>query len=829
LFHKQTLMSIWKVVLALAAVPMAAPLLLGQPSGVDRIVRPINNAQVLVLRGNVRPWARAEDDRGKVNDSLRLDHITVIFRPSQGQQSNLTNLLQQLQNPSSSNYHKWLTPEQFGNEFGLTQNDLNQVVSWLENQGFVLDEVARSHMWVVFSGTAGQVEDAFHTEIHRYVVHGKTYYANASDPVVPSAIAGVVLGFRGLDNYRPKPRGTVRRVTPAAAPHFTSSISGNHYLAPNDFATIYDLNSLYHSGINGAGQSIAVLGQTDIYTNDLTAFRSAAGLAANSPTVTLIPGSADPGISKNELSEADLDLEWSGAIAPDATVIYVNSGTANGVFDSLQYAIDQGLAPVVSITYGNCEQDLGAAFLQTLAQEAEQANAEGMTIVSASGDNGATDCDYSTTSSTVVTIATHGLAVDAPASLPYVTGVGGTEFNEGSGNYWSTSNNNSSGSALSYIPETAWNDTSNTNGLAASGGGASGSGFFAKPSWQTGTGVPSDSARDVPDVAFAASPNHDAYLICSDGSCVNGFRESDQTLNVVGGTSTGAPVMAAVVALINEQTNSATGQGNINYVLYPLAAQQPGAFHDITTGNNEEPCQKGSTDCPNGGNIGYPAGAGYDQVTGLGSLDVANLVAEWSSVASSTAQNGPNFKLSISPASLSIGSGQSGSATVTVSALNGFSGTVSLACAVSFSVNGDTCAVSPTSVSTSGTATVSVTISSQAVAPYPLRKVTDLGALIAGGLILTGALLLGIRGIGSRLKLSGAVGLLLLCIAAGGLSCGGGSAPSSTSTTTPATSSTTTSSSLQVAPVSSTVTVTGSATANGGAISRSTLLAVTVQ
>ncbi|MGH9447784.1 MAG: S53 family peptidase, partial [Terriglobia bacterium] len=399
--------------------------------------------------------------------------FTLVFKPSPDQQTGLTALLQQLQNPASPQYHKWLTPDEFGSRFGLSQDDINKVVSRLQGQSFTVDRIARSRTFVVFSGTAGQVKTAFSTEIHHYLVNGRTYYANASDPTVPDALANVVLGFRGLDNFRPKPRAVIRTVAPSAQPHFTSSVSEDHYLAPNDWATIYDVTGLYNSRITGTGQSIAVMGQTDIYSNDITAFRAAAGLPASSPTIILIPGSTDPGISQDDLTEADLDLEWSGGIAPDATIIYVNSGTANGVFDSLSYTIDEALAPVVSITYGECEADWGAAGLEALAEEAEQANAQGMTIVAASGDQGVADCDESENPNVPATIATQGYAVDAPASVPYVTGVGGTEFNEGSQNYWSSTNNSSDGSALSYIPETAWNDTSAANGLSASGGGPS--------------------------------------------------------------------------------------------------------------------------------------------------------------------------------------------------------------------------------------------------------------------------------------------------------------------------------------------------------------------
>ncbi len=827
----------WAILLS-ALILIASGLARAQstPAVKDRIVQPINNAQVAVIKGNVRPWARAQNDQGKVTDSFMMDHMTMVFKLSQVQQSDLTALLQQLQNPASPQYHKWLTPDEYGNRFGLSQNDVNKVVAWLQAQSFTVDRIARSHTFIVFSGSAEQVETAFNTEIHHYLVNGQTYYANESDPTVPYALANVVLSFRGLDNFRPKARAVIQRVAVPVEPHFTSSISGDHYLAPNDWATIYDVTGLYDSGINGTGQSVAIMGQTDIYSNDITAFRSAAGLPASNPVVVLIPDSPDPGVSSDDLTEADLDLEWAGGIAPDATIIYVNSGTANGVFDSLTYAIDDGVAPVISITYGACEADWGSAGLDSLAQEAEQANAQGMTIVAASGDQGVADCDEATTPDGVVTIATQGYAVDSPASVPYVTGVGGTEFNEGTGNYWSSTNNSNNGSALSYIPETAWNDTSSENGLAASGGGASL--FFTKPSWQTGEGVPNDGARDVPDIAFSASPVHDPYLICSQGSCVNGFRESNEDLNVVGGTSAATPSFAAVLALINQETGSVTGQGNVNYILYPMFASYPDAFHDITTGNNDVPCEAGSIDCPLTGIIGYSAGVGYDLVTGLGSLDVANLVTEWKSFVPASSQ-GANFQLSLSPASLTVASGSSGSATVTVTAINGFTGSVDFSCTVASSLTGVTCAVSPTSMTVGSVTPVTVSVTVPA-ASTSLPRFIGFGRWAGGALLLSVILLCGMRkrlpvasitfshagGQVRRLRSAAVLAALLLSLVVAGLSCSGSNSTTPvTSTTT--TTTTTTTAPLEIAPVSSTITVTGTASTSSASLSHSALLSIT--
>ena len=582
----------------------------------DRIATRLETRSPFVVKGNVHPFARPRYDQGEVGHFFRMERITMMFKPTDAQQAALENLLEEQQDPASADYHNWLTPEEFAGRFGLSPNDVNKIVSWLQNQGFSVDEVARTRRWVSFSGSAAQVESAFQTAIHEYTVGAQTFFANATDPVVPAAFADVVLGFRSLNNFRLNPRPNIRSIDRTVSPQFTSSVTGNHYLAPADFATIYNLGGLYGGGYDGAGQKIAIMGQTDIQLNDIRAFRSAAGLPANDPQVVLVPGSSDPGVVAGDVEEASLDIEWSGAVARRAQIVFVTS--KNGVFDSLQYTVDHNLAPVVSMSYGSCEKNFTPQDAALVAAIGQQANAQGITIIASSGDTGAADCDSPTSR-----IATHGLAVDIPASLPSVTALGGSEFSEVTTS-WSTTNNASYGSALSYIPEVAWNDTA-LGSLTAGGGGRSI--YFSKPSWQTGNGVPNDNARDVPDISLNASGAHDGYLMCSGGSCVNGFRSSGGGLTVVGGTSVGAPAFAGVVAIINQLTNSA--QGNINGKLYSLAASAPAVFHDITGGSNQVSCQPGTADCPSGGSIGYGAGVGYDQATGLGSVDVANLVAAW--------------------------------------------------------------------------------------------------------------------------------------------------------------------------------------------------------
>jgi subtilase family serine protease len=591
-----------------------------QSASSDRIVRVIDNSQTAVVKGSVSPLASPEFDQGPADASMKIAAASIIFKPSLAQQTALQKLLQQQQDPSSPSYHQWLTPEQYADRFGLTSADIGKVVSWLQSEGLSVDRVSRGRTQVWFSGTVGKVEGTFQTQIHNYIINGEKHFAAGTNLSVPAAFSDAVLGFRNLDDFRPQP-SVVR-----ALPEFTSSISGDHFLAPDDFATIYDIKALYNAGFTGTGQKIAITGQTEILTTDIDAFRAASNLPANDPQLVLVPNSGTPVISSADLTEADLDLEWSGGIASNATIIYVYVGNSSSfsVFDSLEYAIDNNLAPVVSISYGACESGLGTATVQGFEQLAQQGNAQGQTITAASGDSGAAACDSDTAKS-----ASKGFAVSAPASVPEITAVGGSEFSADLSDpsaYWNSTNNSNSGSAISYIPEEAWNDTSTNGTLSASGGGASI--VFAKPTWQSGTGVPNDGKRDVPDISLNASSDHDGYLLCSNGSCVNGYRQSNNDLTVVGGTSAGAPTFAAILALVNQATQS-KGLGNANVTLYAPATTLLSAFHDITSGNNDVPCTKGSTTCPSDGILGFNAGVGYDQVTGLGTVDAYNLANAW--------------------------------------------------------------------------------------------------------------------------------------------------------------------------------------------------------
>jgi subtilase family serine protease len=575
----------------------------------NRLSGPADNSRRFTLRGHIHPKVQGGEDQGQVDPSFMLPHLTLVLQPSASEQAELDQLLASQQDPSSPNYHHWLTPEQYADRFGASQDDLSKIVSWLQDRGLTVLGIGRGRNAVEFRGTAEQVGAALGTEIHRYRVDGALHFANASEPSLPAAFQGVVSGIHGLNDFRL--RSPRRSGGNPVQPNYNSS-RGSHYLAPDDVATIYNIKPLYNTGIDATGQTIVVAGQTQIHLSDIQQYRTYFNLPANDPKVTLVPNTRDPGIRTNDMEEADLDLELAGAVARNATIVYVYSAD---VMDAVQYAIDQNLGQVLSLSYGMCEAGTPAADAQTLQSWAKQGNAQGITWFTASGDSGGADCAGGNSR------VAASLSVDLPAGIPEVTGVGGTEFNEGSGNYWDTSNSDNRASVLSYMPEVAWNDSLADGQPSASGGGASV--LFSKPSWQTGAGVPDDSARDVPDVSLMASANHDGSLIYTNGS-----------LRAVGGTSVAAPAFAGIAALLNHYLvanglQTSAGLGNMNPRLYSLAQSRPDAFHDITTGDNVvTPCSARSRFCQ-ASPIGYNSGNGYDRVTGLGSVDVYNLVTAW--------------------------------------------------------------------------------------------------------------------------------------------------------------------------------------------------------
>ncbi len=673
-----------------------------------RITQAVDMQNMVTLRGNTHPLARPEFDQGAAPDSLPMERMLLVLQRSTEQEATLRKLLDEQQIKSSPNFHMWLTPEQFGQQFGPVDADVQAVTDWLGSQGFEVSRVAAGRTVIEFSGTAGAVRQAFHTEIHKFVVNGQEHWANASDPQIPAALAPVVTGFASLNNFPREPMirrlGTFSRskATGEVQPLFTylsPSANTTYYaVGPWDFATIYNVAPLWTAGIDGTGQTVAVVADSNINPQDVADFRAMFGLPANPPNIIL--NGPDPGINDDE-GEAALDVQWSGAVAKGATIDLVVSESTEataGLDLSALYTVDNSLAPVMSVSYSACEAYFGASgnlFHSTLWEEAA---AQGITVVVAAGDSGSAGCDYFGEPSDA---ALYGLAVNGLASTPFSVAVGGTDFNDLStlATYWNPSNSSpDQNSAKSYIPELPWNGTCASSGslngcspppqftyfqegfdLVAGGGGLSSctspsgtfpsitcSGGYSKPFWQSGTGVPSDGARDLPDLSLFAGNGFNAsfYVLCQmDANSSEGGSSTSCDLSTpytdfqaAGGTSASAQVFAGIMALVNQAQGR---QGNANYVLYPLAAQAGNTcvsntaavsrtfciFYDITTGNNSVICQAGSPNCSNtnpnadqygimvsAGSAAYRATSGYDLATGLGSVNVANLVNNWTSV-----------------------------------------------------------------------------------------------------------------------------------------------------------------------------------------------------
>ncbi len=644
----------------------------------NRVTGPIDETRVTTLLGNVHVMARAEFDRGVVNAETPLEQIVFQLEPSIAQQAALDALVAAQHDPQSSLYHQWLTPAEYGARFGASQQDLARITSWLAEHGFTVNEIPVNHRQVIFSGTAGQVEDTFHTEIHHYLVGGVNHIANTQDPQIPSALAGVVGGIVSLHDFRSVAQIRSRTAL-SARPEYTSGSA--HLLFPADWATIYNVNPLYKAGTNGAGTSIAIVGRSNINLQDVSQFRSASGLAANNPSVTLV--STNPGLVAGDQDESTLDVEWSGAVAPAATVKFVvaaSTTTTDGIDLSAQYIVNHAIATVMSTSYGSCEAEMGPAEISFYNSLWQQAASEGISSFVSSGDAGAAGC-YGGSSATA-----SGTGVNGLCSSPYSTCVGGTEFNEGSAAFWSSTNGPGYSSALSYIPEKVWNEsaTNGGSGLWSSGGGASL--YFSQPAWQKGvSGVSAaNGMRAVPDVAVSASA-HDGYIIVENGSYY-----------IIAGTSAASPSFAGVMALV-VQTKGA-GQGNANPGLYALLNASKSPFHPTPSGNNSVPGVTGFT----------AAGASYNLATGLGSVDAASLAGEWGS-GSSTTKPGLDFSLTPSAASGTVLAGKTITFTLSVAESGNARNKVSFTATAPAGVTGS---ITPASILPGTIATVTVTAAS---------------------------------------------------------------------------------------------------------------------
>jgi hypothetical protein len=635
------------------------------------VTQVIDDGKTVPLRGTVHPLAQSRFDRGAVPNSFPAERMLLMLHRPPDREAGLQQFLQRVHTPGSASYHQWLTPEQFGDQFGPADSDIQTAVSWLNLHGFTVARTTKGKNLIEFSGTAGQLREAFHAEIHQYNIQNETHYANATNLAIPEALAQLVRGVSPINNFRAKPavhvvgRASYSRSTRQVNPLFTNPNGETNFyaLAPEDFATQYDLAPLYSAGVDGAGQTIGIIISSNIDLSVANAYRQLFHLSSNPPQIVI--DGADPGEQQDAGMEAYLDAEISGAIAPNATVnLYISGGSqlADPLMLAAVRAIEDDQATVLTASFESCESSLGPAGNPLWSSLWEQAAAQGQTVFVSSGDAGSAGCDFFNFEES----ATHGLAVNAIASTPWNVAVGGTDFyyaDYASGapsaaTFWNQTNDSALGSLKERLPEQAWDEPFGFNvfggahSIIAGGGGASSCALFSynssgnavcqagypKPVWQNAPGVPSDGVRDLPDVSlFAASgSNRSAYPICADARDCSVSSEDRSTVLLVGGTSASSPAMAGIMALVNQKFGR---QGQANFTLYALARQQPAVFHDVSVGSNNVPCDPGSPNCSldtNGDGLHslqeYPAGPGYDMATGLGSLDANALVADWSKV-----------------------------------------------------------------------------------------------------------------------------------------------------------------------------------------------------
>ena len=680
--HRCNLLMVFFAAVIVCLLVIASPLLAQQPPAL--VTQPIDNSVRTVLTGNVHPLARAQYDQGEAPSDLVLHRMMLVLKRSSQQETALRRLIENQQNKNSSNYHKFLTPSEFGTQFGPSDSDIAAVTNWLQQSGFQVAQVSNGRIVIEFSGTAGQVKQAFGTAIHKYVVNGQPHWANSSNPSIPTALVPAVAGVNSLNGFGRKAQNSrvgsyslkTRQLT-TPKPEFTFGCGSDtcYALGPYDFANIYDLLPLWSAGINGTDQTIAIVGDTYINPDDAPTFWSLFGLGTTvngisvpMPTLNIRCNGPCPELNADgDEPEADIDTQWSGAVAPGATILFDTSEdteTDYGIDLSAIDIVDNNLATVMSESYGECEASLGVSGVEFYSFMWEQAAAQGITVMISTGDNGAAGCDDDNVNSP----AQYGLNVNGLGSSWFNVAVGGTDFNEYNtwSTYWNSTNQPITQQSVknnTYIPETSWNDSctnalwitlgtygstteavcnSDLDDLAPGGGSGGASVVWTKPTWQTGAGIPNDTARDMPDVSLFASNGFlgSFYLICQSDASPSGscdVTNPDSDLQGYGGTSVASPAFAGVMALVNQKTGSP--QGIANLVLYNLISKEPTAFHDVPAGStNAMPCVVDSPNCTTTGSYqvgvlsGYNTATHYDLVTGLGSVDAANLVNDWTAV-----------------------------------------------------------------------------------------------------------------------------------------------------------------------------------------------------
>jgi Pro-kumamolisin, activation domain/Bacterial Ig-like domain (group 3) len=629
-------------IFTLCALLLAAGGVQAQTQAQSRILSAVKNEERVTVTGSTSPLVKASVDTGRMSGGQSLGRMLLVLSPTADQEQQAAELIAALHDSASPSYHKWLTPAQYGQQFGVTAEDATTVQQWLQTHGLTVHEISQSRRFVVFSGTVGQVEEAFSTEMHAYSYNDNKFIANSTDVQIPAALAQVVKGVVRLHSDPRTPNLKIgQKITINKKTGKIEGPFGLHIMAPSDFATIYNVKPLYAAGIDGTGETIAIVTRSSLQDpnygvdgiQDIRDFRNVMNLPANDPQ--MIVNGDDPQVqSFDDTLEALLDITWAGAVAPGAHIIAVASQSdfEDGVDISAAYIVDHNLAPIMSTSFGTCEQNLGAvqaAFYDSLWQ---QAAAQGITSFVSAGDNGGAGCDSQSSGQ----LASQGVAVNGMASTPYNVAVGGTQFDDVANNdaYWTVNIDPiTAQSALSYIPEIVWNESSNdpfSTSLWAGSGGVST--IYKKPDWQTAFGVPNDGKRDLPDISLAAA-GHTSYALCFEGSC------SDPTyasVTGVSGTSAASPAAAGIMALVLQQLGGKP-QGLANYVFYKLSAT-PGVYHDIIKGDNKVPDINGQF------TVGYPAGTGYDLASGIGSFDANALVTNWAS-ASATAGSATTLTL----------------------------------------------------------------------------------------------------------------------------------------------------------------------------------------
>lgn len=701
--------------------PSAGAQALPHLSSPQRVAGPIDESSLVTLSGNTHPLAQAGLDHGPAPVSMPASRLLLVLTRSTQQEADLQTYLQSVQDANSPNYRKFISPDEFGQRFGVGDSDLQAIQAWLTGHGFTVSKVSKGRMAIEFSGTVGQVESAFHTSLHSYVIDGVQNWANATDPQIPSALAPVVAGLATLNSFKPKaqyirgPSGVYDAQKHTITPTYTTGNPANGYyiyLGPADAATIYDtpttLNAnLSGSAYDGTGVTIGIAGDSNIDVTQNANYRSTFGLPAKATTV-VVDGN-DPG-ENGDAIEAYLDTQVSGGIAPNANVILYTAANTTfdaGLFLAIVRAIDDNQADILNVSFGGCESSQGTSGNQFILDLWEQAAAQGISVTVSSDDSGSAGCDNFDTEN----LATQGLAVNGLGSTPYNISVGGTDYDILYSNFPAsfssyvdlTNSLANHRSALKYIPEEPWNDSTypNTNvaankplsvsegsasddNIVAGGGGISS--VYSIPTWQAS--VASGTGRNLPDVSLLAgngfygavwglcTDQEPGYVDCSPGATGNSFN-----LTGVGGTSASAPAFAGMLALAKQKAGSRLGQAD--YVLYNLAkTKYSTVFHDITSGDNSVNCTGGTPGCglDTAGYYfmtGYNATTGYDLASGLGSVDASQLLSNWAG-AGLVATNSA-LQLNGATTALSITHGQSVAVSASVAGTGGTpSGNVAL-------------------------------------------------------------------------------------------------------------------------------------------------------